>query len=317
VDFASLMGTSMMISSASVPARTYSQAVLTLSDPQVAMYSPGTNGMGYGMMNSTLASSSVTVTLNPPLEVAADASTGMMLDMSLLQSVLTNNGAVTGTINPTFVGSGMSDSADGIMMQGLGAVMGIVLSVSTTGSESAFTGSFTLQHWMMGRSFTVNVTAQTTFQGVSSLSGLTSGTFVEVQGSVDSSGNVVASQVDAEGETNSQESMGSFVGVITSLGYGASGNATQVQMGMNYEFPDMRSMMGLFSQPQVTLVPTATYQLQDPAANFAQLKFDSTTLGPGQLVTVLGQVTGSNGGGMSSGGGMMGAAQTERWPLRR
>lgn len=298
VDFASLMGTSMMLGSANVPAGSYSQATLMLSNPQMGVYSSGS----YGMMNSILGSSTVNVTLNPPLTVTSNAPTGMMLDMNLLQSIAASNGSVTGTINPTFTGGGMSGSEGGTMMGGLAMLSGVVASVSTTSSNSAYTGSFTLDQWMMGQTFTLNVTAQTAFQGIASLSALTTGEFVQDQASVDSSGNLVATRVFAEGQTNGQQSMGAFMGEITSANRDSSGNATQFLMGMDGEFPEMQSMMGVYSQPQVTLGSGVNLQIEDLSANFAQLSFDPTTMGPGQLVTVIGQIAGGNGGMMGGNG---------------
>jgi len=309
VDFASLMGSSIMLGSGSVPTGSYSQMTLTLTNPQMGMLTPGSNGMGYGTMNSSLAPSSLTVDLNPALQVSANIAVGLMLDMNVLKSVVLSNsdGTMTATINPTFQANGMSADQGSMMMQGLNALVGIVQSVDTTGSNSNFVGSLAVAQWMMGRTFTVNVTSQTTFQGVSGLSTLAAGTFVEVQASVDGEGNLVANQVDAQGQTNGQQGMGGFMGVISSVTRDASGNTTQFQLGMNQEFPDMRSMMGLFAQPQVTLGSGATFQIGNPAANFAQLTFDATTAGLGQLVTVIGQVTGQGSGGMMGGnGGMMG-----------
>ena len=302
-DFASLAGSSMMLGSANVPAGSYSQATVTLSDPQMGMYSSGTSGMGYGMMISSLSTSSVTVALNPPLQVSVNSTAGMMLDLNLLKSLETNNGSVTGTIDPTFVGSGIGAVGSSAMMQELGLLSGIVQSVSTATSNSNFTGSITLAQWMMGHTFTVNVTSQASFQNASGLSDLTAGMFVEVQAGVDGSGNLVANQVNAEGQTNSQQSTGGFMGVIPYVTRDASGNATGFQMGMSQEFPDMQIMMGLFSQPEVMPVSGAPFQIEDPAANFAGLTFDPTTVGQGQLVTVMGQITASSSGGMMGGSG--------------
>ena len=303
VDFASLMGTSMMLGMANVPAGTYSQATVALSNPQIGMYSFGTTGMGYGMMNSSLSTSSVPVTLSPPLQVSANGNVGMMLDLNLLKSVQTSNGTVTGTINPTFAGSGISTSGNSMMMKGLGVLSGIVQSVSTSSSNSDFTGSLTLGQWMMGRTFTVNVNSQTAFQNASGLSGLTPGMFVQVQAGVDGNGNLVASQASDQGQTDSQQSIGSFMGMLSSVTRDSAGNATQFQMGMDGEFPDMESMMGLFSQPQALLVSGAPFQIEDPAANFAGLTFDPTTMGPGQMVSIISQVTASGSGGMMGGSG--------------
>lgn len=302
VDFASLMGTSMMLGSVNIPAGSYSQATVTLSSPQMGMYSSSTGGMGYGMMSSSLSASSITVTLNPPLQVSAGGTAGMMLDLNLLQSIETNNGSVTGTISPTFTGSGIS-GPDGIMMQGMATLSGIIQGVSTSSSNSNFTGSITLAQWMMGRTFSVNVNSQTSFQNASGLSELTAGTFVQIQAAVDGSGNLVASLVTVEGLTNAQQSTGGFMGMIPSVSRDAVGNATGFQMGMNEEFPDMQTMMGLFSLPQVTLVSGAPFQIQDPTANFAGLTFDPTSLGPGQMISVMGQITGGSSGGMMMGGG--------------
>jgi hypothetical protein len=309
VDFASLMGSSMMLGSSSVPVGSYSQMMVALSNPQMGMVNFSQGSMGYGMMTSTLSNSAVTVNLNPPLQVQANASVNMMLDLNLLQSLQTSStGALTGTLNPVFQASVMGSGQAAGMMQRIGNLAGIVQSVSATSTNASFTGSFTLEQWMAGITFTVNVTSQTTFQGVAGLSGLTSGALVEVVGSADADGNLVASQVNSMGETNSQQSMGAFMGMVTAVTRDPGGNATQFQMGMNQEFPDMRSRMGLMAQPMVSLGQPMSYSLASSEANFAQLSLDATTLGPGQFLAVNGQVTASGSPGMMGGmgGGMSG-----------
>lgn len=309
VDFASLMGTAMMLGSSSVPAGSYSQMMVTLSNPQMGMVNSSSGGTGYGMMSSTLSNSSVTVTLNPPLQVQANTSVSMMLDLNLLKSLQTGStGALTGTINPVFQASVMGGGQGGSMMQGIGGLAGIVQSISTTSTNANFTGSFTLDQWMAGRTFTVNVTSQTVFQGAAGLASLASGMFVAVVGSVDANGNLVASQVNAEGATNSQQSMGGFMGMVTGVTRDAADNVTQFQMGMNQEFPDMHSMMGLLAQPMVSLAQQVGYSLESSDANFAQLTLNASALGPGQFLAVNGQVTASGSTGMMGGmgGGMNG-----------
>ncbi len=75
--------------------------------------------------------------------------------------------ALVGTINPTFEGSGIGASGSNTMVREMGALSGIVQRVSTAGSTSSFSGSFTLEQRMMGRTVTVNVTSQTGFQNAS------------------------------------------------------------------------------------------------------------------------------------------------------
>jgi len=300
VDFASLMGFVTMLNLSNVPPGTYSQMTIILANPQMGVLNASQSGMGVSPVNATLTSSTVTVDISPPLQVAANSTAGLQIDFNLLNSVQTNPaGAITGVVSPVFhaspVGAGV-----GSMMAEIDDLHGIVQSVTTVSNSSSFTGSFVLDQGMMGRTFTINVTGNTAFQGANGLSALAAGTFVEVNTDVDSNGNLVAKTVDVEEITNLQQMMGAFVGTVMSATRDASGNTTQFTMAVRGEYPGMQSMMPMQSTPVVNVTSSTQFGISASGANLANLTFGPMSMGAGQNVAVNGQ--------MQMGGGMMGGA---------
>jgi hypothetical protein len=293
------MGFMTMLNLSSVPAGTYSQMTVTLSNPQMAVLDPSKTPMAPTTMNTTLTTSSVTIDISPALQVAANNTIGLHLDFDLLKSVQTDSsGAVTGTVNPVFSASPMT-ATEGMLGE-MDDLHGIVQTISTSSSNSAFTGSFTLQQGMMGRTFTVNITSNTTFDGISGLSALQAGTFVVVDTLVDASGNLVAKEVNVEDMTNAQQEMGAFMGTVMSITRDANGNATQFTGGIRVEFPDLQRMMPMMSSPVVNVSSNTHFAISARDDNFAQMMFGPSTMGVGQNVVVNGQI--------QMGGGMMGGA---------
>ncbi len=289
VDFASLMGFMTMLNLSSVPAGTYSQATVTMSNPRLAILDPSHTPIAPMTMNSTMTTSTVTIDINPALQVTANSTTGLHLDFDLLKSVRTDSlGAVTGTITPVFDASPMIPP-----MGNLGEIddlHGIMQSITTTRSNPAFTGSFTLQQGMMGRTFTVNVTSSTSFDGVSGLSALQAGTFVVVDTSVDSNGKLVAKVVNVEGHTDMQQQTGAFMGTIMSVTRDANGNVTQFTMAVREEYPDLQTMMPMMASPVVNITPGIHFDISAKDDNLAQMTFGPSTMGAGQNVVVNGQI---------------------------
>ena len=189
VDFASLMGFNTLLNMASVPAGTYSQITFTfMPNPSLSVFD-GTSP-DPSEISATLTKTTVTANISPALQVTASGSTGLTLDFRLFQSILTDptTGQITGQVDPTIrVIPAVITTAGGLGE--LDDLNGIVETVTTTSSNSSFTGSFTLRV-RNKRTFQVNIDSNTKFEGVSDLSGLTQGMFVEVDAKVDPDGNI-------------------------------------------------------------------------------------------------------------------------------
>ncbi len=291
VDFAALLGFSAVLKLASVPTGQYSQITLTLSNPQITVLDVTKSPPAPTTITTTLTSSSVTINLSPALNVTTAGAAALSIDFNLLKSVQTDsNGQVTGTVTPVFEASPTSASAE----EGLGELdelKGIVQTV-TVGQPfigtTSFTGNFVLQT-EGGRTFTVNVNDKTKFEGITGLSDLKANTFVEVEAFVDSSGNIVAKEVEAEEQEDKNQQKAAFVGLITSVTRDAQGNATQFSLFVRAEHPDMSNVVPVKSSLVVVLSSSTRLDVAARGTNQANLKFDATTVGVGEQVVVHGQ----------------------------
>ncbi len=284
VDFAELMDFSTILNFASVPTGIYSQLTLTLSNPQLTVLDATKNPPAPTPISTSLTASTVTVSIDPTLDVTGDESAGLELDFNLRKSVqLDTNGQVTGTVNPVFQARPTTESDEkSLEIEGLA---GIVQSVTTTSSNASFTGSFTLLT-EDGSTFTVNATSSTEFEDVSGLSGLAMGTFVEVDAFVDSKGNIVAKEVEAEEQEDASQQKSAFMGLITSVTRDAMGSATQFTLLVREEEPDESGTVPLKSTLMVNVLSSTQFKITAKGTNKGSLQFGSTTLGPGQEVVV-------------------------------
>ncbi|MBZ5515641.1 MAG: DUF4382 domain-containing protein [Acidobacteriia bacterium] len=287
LDFARLMDFTNALSFASVPAGTYTQLTLTLANPQLTVVDVNQNPPAPVPISTTLTTATVSIALNPAITVTSGGTVGMLIDFHMFRSVQTDaSGQVTGSVNPVI--SVVQTSPSGT--DGLGRLddlHGIVQSVSTTASGS-FTGSFTLQtRGGTGLVFTVNVTGTTEFDRVAGLSALTAGTFVDVDAMVDTSGNIVANEVDVEGAVDTQ-GRAAFDGVVLAVTRDSGGNATQFNLLVLEEFPEVEESIPLRSPLTVNVSALTLFVIARPGMNEAHLEFNPTTVGVGQHVVARG-----------------------------
>lgn len=289
VDFASLMGFNTILSMSSVPAGTYSQITFTfMPNPALTVFegtppAPAT-------INSTLTQTTVTADIKPALQVSSTGSSGLTLDFRLFQSIQTdpNTGQITGQVDPSIrVVPAVITSASGLGE--LDDLDGIVEMVTSTSADSSFTGSFTLRV-RNKRTFQVNVTNNTKFEGVSGLSGLTQGMFVEVDAKVDQDGNIVANDVESEAETDATTA--AFVGPILSVTPDTNGNATQLTLFVRAEHPDVSTTVPLRSVVTVNLSSSTGFRIATFGADLSAFLFNAAAIARGQHVVVHGPFTG-------------------------
>lgn len=283
VDFARLMDFMTELNLAgSIPAGTYNQITLTLTNPQITVLDVTQNPPAAVNVPATLATSTVTVVINPPITVTANSAVGLGVDFDLRKSLAVDaNGQITGQINPVFDVAASSAGADD---QGeVGDLTGMVQSVSTTSSNSAYTGSFVMQNFL-GMSRTIEVNAQTQFDD-GSLSGMQPNTFVEVEGFVDNSGNLVAQSVEVEEQED--EGMGRIPmpGKVVTVTRDPSGNVTQFTLYVRRG--EMDPMANLpTNMVTVNLDNETNFKITAKGWNEGQLTFGPQTLGVAEEVVV-------------------------------
>jgi hypothetical protein len=289
VDFASLMGFNTLLDMSSVPAGTYSQVSFTfMPNPSLTVFQ-GTPPVPTPI-SATLTQTTVTANIRPALQVTASGSNGLTLDFRLFQSIQADptTGQITGQVDPSIVVTpAVITTASGLGE--LDDLDGIVESVTSTSSSSSFTGSFTLRV-RNKRTFQVNVASNTKFEGVSGLSGLTQGMFVEVDAKVDPDGNILAKDVESETETDATTA--AFVGPILSVTTDSNGNANQLTMFVRAEHPDVSTTVPLRSVVTVNLSSGTGYRIATFGADLSAFLFNGSAIARGQHVVVHGPFAG-------------------------
>lgn len=287
-DFASLMGFNTLLNLSSVPAGTYSQISFTfMPHPQLTVLdgTPPTPTT----INTTLTQTTVTANINPALHVGVNSSAGLTLDFQLFKSIQTDvTGQITGAVDPSIhVVPAVISTVNGLGH--IDDLPGIVRTVTPTSSNSNFTGSFTLRV-RNNRTFLINVTRKTEFENIAGLSGLTEGTFVEVDAKVDQDGNIIANEVESESQTDVTRA--AFRGPILSVTRDTNGNARQLTMFVRAEYPDVSSTVPLRSVVTVNISSQAVFRVATLGADLSAFLFSPSAIGRGQHVTVHGPFTG-------------------------
>jgi hypothetical protein len=303
VDFARLVDFTTLLTSTSVTQGTYDKLQLTLTSPQLTVLqaSPPGTPMTPQTLTTTFAGGSttdtLTVNINPALTVNSSGTAGLVMDFNLRQSVVTNSsGQVTGvvtpqlTLTPSTASNGQLGEAD--------TLYGVVVTPTTacTTIPSAV-GCFSLQAQAgVGQTYTIQVTSTTDFEGdgVSGLSGsaalaaLATGTFVEVDAIIDTSGNIIAQEVDAEVAVAASNQGAGFLGEVIGVTYDGSGNATQFNLLVQHETRDVTNEVPLQSSLTVNLQSTTFYWSNWHRWNRHALRFGPKTLGVAEMVAVFG-----------------------------
>lgn len=211
-----LADTNEPLSLLNVTQGTYTQAVITVSNPKIVYL----NSLGQVVEKQLTLSDTVTIGFNPPL-VVGPGSTVVNLDLNVAHSVTINLSTGGVTVNPVFVVTtsavppeGQEDQENednGQFQDAWGVVTG------TAGN------SFTISAGLSMQPLTFNVDANTEFVNISSLAQMTTGMLVRVDAVTQSSGPLLAKRVVAVEIDNASEADG----IITAV----SGNpATQISV---------------------------------------------------------------------------------------
>jgi hypothetical protein len=185
-----------------IPQGTYTQAVFTVSNPEVTFIDSASGQPVQAA--TTLTSGTVTVNLSPSITIGATSSV-LNIDVDVANSISLNGGAAT--VNPTFtIFLGSIDSS--LPQTGeVEDISGVVTSVGTS--------SFAIQA-RSGQTLTFNVDSSTTFEGITGISQITTGMLLEVSGKSNTNGSLLATKVEAEIEAEGNEQL-EAEGLITSV----------------------------------------------------------------------------------------------------
>jgi len=206
VDFARFNGLQTLLDMNDVTANTYNCVSISLGPATLGYLD--TSGGGAPTIqteSATLTTSTITAPLSSPMVVAQDgAPVGIHLDFDLRKSIqVDSNGQITGSVTPTFNVKAVNNSDPGAYIDEFDAA---VVSVN------AGTQSFVIQG-PHGRQFTVNVNAQTEWDGNATISDLNSSSIVQISGNLDRAD----ATIDAD-----------EVGILSDSGFYAAGLVTYV-----------------------------------------------------------------------------------------
>jgi len=290
VDFARLADFTNILSLANVTrAGAYTGLQVTVTSPQLVVLNTSLNPPAPVVVPVTLTATTFTITINPALIISSGATSGLILDLNLLQSLEVNaKGQVTGTVDPQI--SLTPTTPSGTTVGEATALYGVVQSLSTA-VPSDFTGSFGLAVTDgTGQALTVLVNSSTVFEGdsVTAFSSLKTNTFVEVDATVSTSGQIIAQTVDAEEQVSAISQNSAFLGKVINVTPDVSGNATSFTLLVDDEVPDSSGTVPLHSGLTVKLTANTNYFTNWQYLNRQAFTFGPQTLGLAQKVAVFG-----------------------------
>jgi hypothetical protein len=278
VDFSRLNGLNTLLDLNAVPAGTYNKVNITLSSPVISFIDTAANPPVVNTINGNLLQSSVTVTLAQPLVLSQNDLVGLLIDLRIGDSLVIQNGQITGDVNPTFRIKAIAPDAPDASIDDLRAG---VVSVNAAG------GTFVIQG-PRGRQFTVTTNNQTDFENGGSLNDLDTNTIVDVSGSLDRATlNIKADEVQIVSKER-------FVlgGLITDV-RPSPGSANQMDVFVRTELPDL-SGAPIGQIDTLNLTGNELYQIRYLRLPISVFLFNRSSLVRGQRVAVGGALSSSN-----------------------
>lgn len=294
VNLAGMRDSETFLATATVGAISFEAATLTLTSPVLTVFDPTQTNL-FKTLTVSMTTSTPKGAIVPPLQVKGSTVSVLRLDFDLLRSIGVDAlGQVTGTVTPTFQGTAITASGSGPLAQ-VNGLRGFVERVDTVGQSSSFTGDILIEVLEgSGPSVLVNLaggTSPTKLIGVPALNQLPTGSYVEVEGFIDSNGNFVANTIEVEDREVVEQNKLAFIGYVTSVTKDASGNLTQFHFYVHEEEPDSGFFVPLDTVVVVNVSSSTGYQFSSPSANFANLSFSPAAIVPGLELVVHGTFT--------------------------
>lgn len=291
LDFARLTDfTDILGSNTDVATGTYNQLKVTVTNPQLVVLNTAANPPAAVTVPVTLSTTTFTITISPALVITSKTTSGLTFDFNLGKSIAVNgSGQVTGTVTPQITATPTTPS--GTTIGEATELYGVVQAVSTTNLPAGFTGSLTLALADgTGQTLTVLTNSKTTFEGdgVAAFADLTANTFIEVDATVNSSGQIAAQLIDSEETATVTGQKSAFLGKIVQVSRDGSGNATSFTLLVDDEIPSLAGTVPLQSGLTVSLVDTTHYFTNWQNWNPQAFTLGPQTLGVAQKVAVFG-----------------------------
>ncbi len=278
-----LLGLRTLLGLNAVTPGNYTSATINISSPVITVLNTGTNPATVTTMNGSLTTSSITLPINPGLNINANGVGGLHLHFDLASSLAVDgSGQITGTVNPTFTLRGFNAPSDPDWE--IDEFLGTVSSVNVSGNNFVFTRPD-------GRDFTIDTNTQTVFdgQGVSGLSNLAANMVVNVSGQVQPDGTILADEVEVLSLTKSY--MGGLVLDVNP----SSGAASTLTVLIREEIPT-QATIPIYQPAQVNLASDTTYHIRYVPLPISTWLFNKNMIVTGQRIGFSGDVDSTNSG---------------------
>ncbi len=293
VDFARYNGLQTLLAAGNVTAGTYTSIKITLGSGTIGYLDTSSSPPTIKTEAATFTTSTVNVTLAKPLVVVhAGAPVGLRVEFDLAKSILVDgSGQITGQVDPVFnVRAVGENDAEAHIDELVGSVV----------SVNAGTQSFVLQ-LSRGIQITVNVNAQTSWDGGATLGTLAAGNIVKVSGDLGSS--ILTVNAD---QVTLLSTQGFYASGLVTYVQPASGAATSFDLYVRGVLPSNTGVQ-LGQIAQVNLTGNENFHVAWMRDTMTQFLFNSSAMLAGQNVSI---------GGSASGAANAGAVSVDRVVLR-
>lgn len=192
VDFARLLGLRTLLGFNTIPQGTYNSVTFTFENtnpaPVISYIDLTTTPPSVQTMTGSFSQTKVTIPFptGAPLVVDSNGLAGLRIDFDVHDSLVTNNGQITGVINPVINISAVSASSE---VGQITDFTGNLVSVNTSGNSFLMQGPY-------GMPRTIDVNSSTQYNGSNSLGTLTPNAIVSVVGTMQADGSILASMVE-------------------------------------------------------------------------------------------------------------------------
>ncbi len=279
IDFARLSGLHDLLDLQGVPNGSYDSVTISGSSAVIGYLDTSVSPPALNTIDATPGTFSVTVQLSNNLVVDPNDLVGILIDLDLAQTIVVQNGQVTGAITPTFKVRGLAATDPEAEID---CFRGGVTSIDTSSSSFAMQG----EH---GRDWTVITSSTTNWDGDASFAALTTNSIVEVSGKLDP----ITHDIDADEVGILSQDHFFLGGLATAVIPPTPSPATQLQMYVRTELPNVSSVAPIGAIDSLTLDGSEKYFIGDFHNPLTTLLFSNTTLAPGQRLGIGGALSGS------------------------
>ncbi len=192
VDFARLLGLRTLLGFNTIPQGSYNSVTFTFENtnpaPVISYIDLTTTPPSVQTMPGSFSQTTVTIPLpaGSPLVVGANGLAGLRIDFDIHDSLVINNGAITGVINPVINVTAVSASSE---VGQITDFTGNLVSVNASGNSFLMQGPYGLPR-------TIDVNSDTQYNASNSLGTLVPNAIISIVGTMQADGSILANMVE-------------------------------------------------------------------------------------------------------------------------